>query len=135
MHGKARRRRINAALLCADANGLQATIGRYAGMTEATNGDTTEQGDWAGWALAGRVDALLDGAGLIDASNEYDYGDGNGGAPVGVRGGALQRSALVAAQLRGTVRVLTAQIADLTAQVALLTAELAALHAQVDGEG
>lgn len=33
MRSKARRRRLNAAVLCADTTGLQATIDRYAGET------------------------------------------------------------------------------------------------------
>lgn len=119
--------------------------------TEHANGDTPDyqhQGDWAGWALAGRVDALLDGAGLTDPPGDYEdgggpsagsagspTGSGNNGAPVDVRATALQRSAAVAAQLRSALRVMAALNADLQAQVAVLTAELAVLHAREDGEG
>ena len=39
MHGKARRRRMNAAMLCADGSALQWTIDRYAGGQMATTSD------------------------------------------------------------------------------------------------
>lgn len=43
MHGKAKRRRVNAALLCADATGLQWAIDRYSGgqSTMAAGGSAT----------------------------------------------------------------------------------------------